>query len=107
MESRDSEDAIFGSYSRKVTTNITVLDEKYYPKDWDSAYQIAVEIATAKREQEEFDEETESAIDWINASNGGCIQGSGGDTTGAEVILRPGQDDLDIADLQHNRVSDE
>lgn len=107
MESRDSEDAIFGSYSRKVTTNITVLDEKYYPKDWDSAYQIAVEIATAKREQEELDEETESAIDWINASNAGRIQGSGGDTPGTEDVLRTRQEDIDIANLQHNRVSDE
>ena len=107
MESRDSEDAIFGSTSRKVTTNITVLDEKYYPKDWDSAYQIAVESATAKREKEELDEEITSTLDWINAYNAGRVQGSGGDSAGTEDVLRPGQDDLDIARLQHTRISDE
>ena len=52
------------------------------------------------------DENRKRSLDWINSHNARRIQGSGGVAAGTETILRPRQEDLDIASLQHNGVSD-
>ena len=44
MGKGDSTNAVFGSRSRKVKTNITTLDEKYYPKDWDKAIKAEMDF---------------------------------------------------------------
>ena len=53
------------------------------------------------------DENHKRSLDWINSHNARRVQGTGGIATGTETILRAGQDDLDIASLQHSGVPDE
>ena len=43
MGKGDSTNAVFGSRSRKVKTNITTLDKKFYPEDFDKAIKAEVD----------------------------------------------------------------
>lgn len=70
--------------------------------DWDK-----LEEAWEAMPERIDDENHKRSLDWINSHNARRVQGAGGATAGAEAILRAGQDDLDIASLQHNGVSDE
>ena len=61
----------------------------------------------AMPERDNSDEEVARGIEWANTIHGRRVQGSGGDTAGTEAVLRPRQEDIDIASLQHRRVPNE
>ena len=60
-----------------------------------------------ERERNVQDEDHKRNVEWANSDNAGCVQRAGGVATGTETILRPRQEDLDIARLQHSGVPDE
>ena len=48
MGKGNSKNAVFGSRSRKVKSNVSTLDKKYYPEDWDKAVKAEVGHIQAK-----------------------------------------------------------
>ena len=66
-----------------------------------------MENEAAELRKEKSSEDTERNIKWVNSIYVRRLQRSGRDTAGAEAILRPRQEDLDIASLQHSGVPDE
>ena len=65
------------------------------------------DIENALNKERLSDEDYKRNLDWVNSYYAGRLQGAGGTPAGTETVLRPGQEDLDIASLQHNGVSDE
>ena len=70
--------------------------------DWD-ALEEAWETTSERRSHEQAKRD----IEWVNSVDARCFSGSRGNSPGTETVLRPGQDDFDIASLQHRRVSDQ
>jgi hypothetical protein len=71
--------------------------------DWE-ALERAWEIMPVK---EDNDEEVRRGIEWINSNYARRIQRAGGVAARTETVLQPRQEDIDIARLQHSRLSDE
>ena len=75
---------------------------EYLTIDWD-----ALEQAWKTMSERQCSEDTQRDIKWANSYNDGRFSGPRRDPSRTKTVLRPRQEDLDIAGLQHNRVSNE
>ena len=90
---------------RRVGCSSKMIPMQFSAEDYEESLILRKRAAEAQKEKMK-DEDYKCSLDWINANNARRVQGAGGTAAGTETVLRPRQEDLDIASLQHNGVSD-
>ena len=89
----------------RIGCSSKMIPMQFSAEDYEESLILRKRAVEAQKEKVK-DEDYKRSLDWINANNARRIQGARGTTPGTETVLRPRQEDLDIASLQHNGVSD-